>query len=53
MAPNSPWVILSSCLILELNRPIKKLWPIQEKKVKAKPKIIILKLDLTIPIIIL
>jgi len=45
-------VIFNSFLILELNSPIKKLWPIQEKKVKTKPKIIILKLDLTISIII-
>jgi len=45
--------MFNSSLILELNRPIKKLWPIQEKKVKIKPKIIILKLDLTISIIIL
>jgi len=45
--------MFNSSLILELNRPIKKLWPIHEKKVKTKPKIIILKLDLTVLIIIL
>jgi len=49
--PNSPWEIFNSSLILELNSPIKKLCPTHEKKVKTKPKIIILKLDLTISII--
>ena len=40
-------------IIQSKNRPIKKLWPIQENKVNTKPKIIILKLDLTVSIIIL
>ena len=53
IAPNSPCVIFNSFLISELNRPMKKLCPIEEKNVKTKPKIIILKLDLTISIIIL
>ena len=53
IVPNSPCVMFNSALISELNRPIKKLWPMLEKKVKTKPKIIILKLVLTISIIII
>jgi len=53
MIPNSALLIFNSFLISELNKPIKKLCPIHEKKVKTKPKIIILKFDLIISIIIL
>ena len=53
MLPNWAWLIFNSLLISELNRPIKKLCPMHEKKVKTKPKIIILKFDLIISIIIL
>ena len=45
--------MFNSPLIFELNNPIKKLCPTHEKKVKVMPKIIILKFDLTISIIIL
>ena len=40
--PNCPCEISKSDLILELNKPIKKLCPKVEKNVNIKPKIIIL-----------
>ena len=51
--PNCPWLIFKSILILELNSPIKKLCPKLEKNVNINPKIIILKFDLIISIIII
>ena len=44
--PNCPWVIESVSLILELNKPKKKLCPKLEKNVKIKPNIITFKLKL-------
>ena len=38
--PNCPWVIESVSLILELNKPRKKLCPKLEKNVKINPNII-------------
>ena len=44
--PNCPWVIERASLILELNKPKKKLCPKLEKNVKIKPNIITFKLKL-------
>ena len=44
--PNCPWVIESVSLMLELNKPKKKLCPKLEKNVKINPNIITLKLKL-------
>ena len=46
IVPNCPWVIFKSNLMLELNKPIKKLCPKLEKNVNIKPNITILKLNL-------
>ena len=45
--------LFNSSIREELNSPIKKLCPTLEKKVKTKPKKIILKFDLIISIIII
>ena len=44
--PNCPWVIESASLILELNKPRKKLCPKLEKNVNINPNIITFKLKL-------
>ena len=44
--PNCPWVIDKASLILELNRPRKKLCPKLEKNVKINPNTITFKLKL-------
>ena len=44
--PNCPWEIDKASLILELNKPKKKLCPKLEKNVKIKPNIITFKLKL-------
>ena len=44
--PNCPWVIESVSLMLELNKPRKKLCPKLEKNVKINPNRITFKLKL-------
>ena len=44
--PNCPCVIVKASLMLELNKPRKKLCPKLEKNVKINPKIITFKLKL-------